>query len=159
MTIFYFFKIINTKTFKNYFLIYLNGINKENLAANLEEFWLKNQYFNEEIVMRIRDFNDKGIKTVVVSASPTLFIKTACNLIGIMDVLGTELSLQDGKYKIEGENCRGKEKILRLSLFFGKDIEITAAFSDNKDDAALLKMSRESYWVKNGKLVKHESNK
>ena len=55
-----------------------------------------------------------------------------------------------------GKNCRGREKISRLSSFFEDDIEIIWAFSDNKDDQDLLNMSKNSFWIKNGKLIKYE---
>ena len=152
----YLFKILNAKTFKSYFLFYLYNMKLEILAANLEEFWSQNQQFNQKLLSLIQTLNNSGITTVVVSASPTLFIKKACNELGIKHVIGTELSYQNGKYKIVGKNCRGREKISRLSSFFEDDIEIIWAFSDNKDDQDLLNMSKNSFWIKNGKLIKYE---
>jgi phosphatidylglycerophosphatase C len=154
--ILYLFKILNAKSFKNYFLIYLYNMNLEILVANLEEFWDQNHQFNQELLLRLQTLNNSGIATVVVSASPTLFIESVCKEIGIKHVLGTELSYQNGKYIIMGKNCRGKEKISRLFSFFEDDIEIICAFSDNKDDQGLLNMSKNSFWVKNGKLVKYD---
>jgi len=152
----YLVKILNAKTFKNYFLIYLYNMKLEILAANLEEFWSQNQPFNQELLSRVQTLNNSGITTVIVSASPTLFIKNVCNELGIKHVIGTELTYQNSKYKIVGKNCRGKEKISRLSCYFEDDIEIVWAFSDNKDDKALLNASKYSFCVEYGKLVKYE---
>lgn len=149
-------KIINAKSFKNYFLIYLYNMKLEVLAINLEEFWSQNQQFNQELLVRLQKFNNSGIATVVVSASPTLFIESACKKIGIKHIIGTDLTYQNGKYKIVGKNCRGKEKISRLFSFFEDNIQIIGVFSDNKDDQCLLNMSKNSFWVKNGKLVKYD---
>jgi phosphatidylglycerophosphatase C len=152
----YWLKILDAKTFKSYFLFYLYNMKLEILAANLEEFWSQNQQFNQELLSCIQTLNNSGITTVVVSASPTLFLKKACKDLGIKHVIGTELTYQNGNYKIAGKNCRGREKISRLLSFFEDDIEIIWAFSDNKDDQDLLNMSKNSFWIKNGKLINYE---
>ncbi|MBM3914422.1 MAG: haloacid dehalogenase-like hydrolase [Sphingomonadales bacterium] len=67
--------------------------------------------------MRLQTLNYSGIATVVVSASPTLFIESVCKEIGIKHVLGTELSYQNGKYLIMGKIVKQKKKVVDYSLF------------------------------------------
>jgi len=54
--------------------------------------------------------------------------------------------------KINGENCRGEEKVNRLKELY-KDIEIDNFFSDSLSDTPLALLAKKAYIIKKGKVI------
>jgi phosphoserine phosphatase len=80
-----------------------------------------------------------------------LFIKDFCLSLGIDAVIGSQLIVKNNKYSLL-KNCRGKEKLIRLKQAI-PGFEIVVAYSDNEDDAALLKLAENGFWVdKKGRI-------
>ena len=70
---------------------------------------------------------------------------------GIDAVIGSQLIVKNNKYSLL-KNCRGKEKLIRLKQAI-PGFELVAAYSDNEDDAALLKLAENGYWVDKKGLI------
>lgn len=152
--ILYVLKLINSHSFKNKFLIFLNKIQPNDLNNLVEEFWRENKNFNPELIDRIDINNKKKIKTIIISASPENIINVICKSMNVDCLIATRLKFNNNHYQIDGRNCRGIEKINRLKDYLGSNYQIVEAYSDNNDDIELLRMAQFGYKIVNGKIVK-----
>lgn len=148
-------KIINSQKIKQRFLIYLNGVDIELLNNYLDDFW-REQYdknFNTALLTRVHELRENGLTVVCISASPRLFISIPLGKIGVDCIIATEIEYLNGKYVLSSNNCRGKEKIVRLHEMFGVQINIFEAYSDNFDDHNLLLLAETGYQINRNSIV------
>lgn len=144
--------LISTTKFKSKFIAFLNNSNTEQINNLLTLFWeQKRAFVREHLLKEINELKKNDIYIVVISASPELFIKDFCLSLGINAVIGSQLIVKNNKYSLL-KNCRGKEKLIRLKQAI-PGFEMVAAYSDNEDDAALLKLAENGYWVDKKGLI------
>lgn len=96
--------------------------------------------WRDDIVDVLRGHQRLGHETVVVSASPALYVDAIAGLLGIDSVVSTELEVVDGLLTgcYAGANCRAEEKARRLqSWLAGRDVELHAYGNPPDDDAML----------------------
>jgi HAD superfamily hydrolase (TIGR01490 family) len=145
--------LCNTKVFKEQFLAFLNGISRSELDEICSEFWSKEwpKNFNKTILNTIEKHLKENYEVWIISASPEWFIQPLLSkqFQGV-NLSATRLKHIDRRYLIDGENCKGPEKIIRIRKILGETKEFFAAYSDNTSDLPLLKMAREGYVVRNG---------
>ncbi len=143
----YFLGVWSLTRAKEQFLSYFRFIDVDRAV---EDFWEKNRHklndwFCPEFMER---------ESVVATASPEFLVAPACEGRGVSRVFGTRADRKTGK--IEGENCKGAEKLKRIREVY-PDFEIVRAFSDNlKADYPMLSAAREPYIVKDGKYSRIE---
>lgn len=151
--LFYWFRIISTKSFQQKFFGYLMFISEKKIKSYIDSFW-KIHFpvnFSSKLLERIEQFNTENIITVVVSASPNFLVQPLKNKLSVDYVITTNFELHLKKYLIKGENCRGLEKIKRLKQLFNEnDFIILEAYSDNKDDMELLKLANKGFIINKG---------
>lgn len=114
-----------------------------------ELFWQKNYHrINKWFLSR-----DKSVATIVCSASPLFQIKPVCDRLGVDLIIATDIDKSSGK--LNGENCKGEEKIKRIKKA-ADEYTIRDAYTDNPvSDAPLLSLAtRDKYLVTNGKIKK-----
>jgi phosphatidylglycerophosphatase C len=95
---------------------------------------------HDDVVARLRDHQLAGHETVVVTASPTIYVDAIAARLGIDHVVATELEVRDGCVtgRFAGGNCRATEKLRRLEAFLaGRDVELHA-YGNAPDDDAML---------------------
>lgn len=140
------FKLISTKKFKELFLLFLHGIKEEEVKTLAKEFWDNTgmEYFNANITAL---FNRKEYRIICISASPELYLQPILEVYQI-ELIGTQLSYIENKYKIVGENCKGEEKVKRLKKYLQtEDLPIAECYSDSLTDMPLFKLSKNAYLV------------
>ena len=96
--------------------------------------------WRDEVLDALRNHQRLGHETVVVSASPTLYVDAVARHLGIDAVVATELEVVDGLLsgRYAGENCRAEEKARRLqSWLAGREVELHAYGNPPDDDAML----------------------
>jgi len=142
---------LNTSEFKHRFLTFLGNDSKHEVERMAENFWSAPRAFNYKVVESLRRCQATPCFTVVASASPDLFILPACNILGVDEVVGTELTFINGRYSLE-KNCRGDEKLRRIKVRFPSS-PIREAYSDNLDDLRLLQIAGKGFVVKKGAVV------
>jgi phosphatidylglycerophosphatase C len=129
---------------------FLAGIPEEQLHQAAEHFadheisrWLR-----REAVDRLRWHQSEGHRTVLVSASLAVYLRPWARQMGIQDVLGTELEVQQGKFtgKMEGKNCYGAEKLTRLQKLIDLDHCCLHVYGDSKGDRELLNAAQYPYY-------------
>lgn len=141
-------KRINTTTFKSKFICFIARDSSQEVQRMATQFWENKEVFNEELMIALKHCQSESLCVVVVSASPDLFIRPACEKLGITHVISTTLSIHEEGYAL-GKNCRGSEKIMRLKEAFPTQ-QIVRAYSDNLDDIPLLQAAENGFLVKNG---------
>ncbi|RDY22919.1 HAD-IB family hydrolase [Romboutsia maritimum] len=129
----------------------------------LEEFFNKciKKKINESMMNIIEDAQKKGKIIIMVTASPSAYMKYFKKYKYADEVLGTELEFENSRYKnkILGNNCKGLEKTFRIEkLLEHLDIEInfdkSYAYSDSISDMPMFSLVANAYLVqkKDGKV-------
>jgi phosphatidylglycerophosphatase C len=103
----------------------------------------------EPIVEQLRAHQLAGHETVLVSASPTVYVDAIAAHLGIDAVVATELEVVDGCItgRYSGANCRAEEKLRRLEVWLaGRHVELHA-YGNSPDDDAMLARADHPVWV------------
>lgn len=139
-------KLINTKKYKEQFLLFLYGMDELRVAALAKEFWENTglDQFNSNITALM---NRKEYRIICISASPEIYL-TPIMEVYQMEYIGTRLRYIQQKYVIDGENCKGIEKVNRLKKYLNTDtLSIAESYSDSMTDLPLFQLSKKAYWV------------
>lgn len=123
--------------------VYLGGVDEAVLAQDAERFaeqhWA--QMMRPDALASWKDWGDKGMHRVIVTASPAFTVAPFAMRLGAENLLGTTLVF-DGQNRVTGafvgENCRGPEKVRRLKVAYGDDVQILAAYGDTAGDHEML---------------------
>jgi len=93
------------------------------------------------VIARLREHQRAGHTTLIVSASPAVYVRVAARILGVDDVIATELEVRDGRLtgRLDGRNCRAEEKAARLEMWIaGREVELHA-YGNSPDDDAMLR--------------------
>ena len=93
--------------------------------------------------------NRRTQNDIIISASYELWIMQFCKRLGIRYVIATKT---DSDGKIIGKNCKGTEKLKRLSSVIPNAV-IVSAYSDSSCDIPILEAARTAYVVEGDKLI------
>lgn len=144
-------KLVSTKKFKEIFFLFLKFLKEEELKDYLVQFWKKeSKNFNIELEKKIKD---SKIENICISASPEFLLKIPIEILKIDILIATKMNKENGK--IEGENCKGEEKVYRLKKVMN-NFEIENFYSDSYSDLPLFKISKNRYLIKNRKIKLEE---
>ena len=100
------FRLVSTKKFKEVYFSFLKEINNQN--EFVKEFWkIKEEKINSFF---LRNVNENKI-IYVISASPEFLLKPYLSKFKNVKLIATKM---DKNGKIEGENCKGEEKVKLL---------------------------------------------
>ncbi len=123
----------------------LEGRDAEAVAATSRDFILEHleHHARPEVVARLRWHQRQGHPTVIVSASPELYVTVVAQHLGVDGAIGTRLAVDPagrltGRY--EGRNCRGTEKARRLEEWLvarGGD-PVLYAYGNSRGDRRML---------------------
>ena len=138
---YYIFKKGTKTQFKEKIFRFVNYIDYE---KDIKEFWSINN-------KKIKDFYIKQQQKddVIISASPRFVLEPICKELGINNLICSEVDVHSGKY--DGENCHGKEKVVRFSALY-KNNKVDKFYSDSKSDTPMAMISEEPYLVKGNKI-------
>jgi phosphatidylglycerophosphatase C len=90
---------------------------------------------------RIDLHRSMGHRTVVVSASPEVYVAPLAEILGLDSALATRLQVDDdGRLtgRLLGRNCRGPEKVRRLDAWLDGGGDLVVAYGDSAGDTELL---------------------
>jgi phosphatidylglycerophosphatase C len=94
-----------------------------------------------EMLARLAWHQAQGHRTVLVSASPSLYLRPWAQKMGFQAALCTELEIVDERYtgRLASRNCWGPEKIRRLEAWWQQDTPVKLyAYGDSRGDAEML---------------------
>lgn len=133
-----------TKTeFKEKMYSFLKYCNTE---KDVENFWKSH-------IKNIKSWYIKQQKSddIIISASPEFLLTTPCKILGINNLIASNVNPITGKYC--GENCHGAEKVNRLYNKYPKNIVVDKFYSDSYSDTPLAEIARKSFMVKGDKIT------
>ena len=149
-------KMFDEKKVKETFLKFIESKKEEELSEISKEFYevvLKNILYSDAIDM-MRKLKAEGYLVYLISASPEFYIKEFLAIEEVDEVIGTRFEFENGIFnrKMQGNNCKGKEKVERLkALLKEKNIEVdyknSYMFSDSLSDRPLLELVGNGYLI------------
>jgi len=91
-------------------------------------------------------WREEGARLVIVTASPEEIVQPFARGLGADHLIATRLAYDaqdrlDGR--LDGENCRGPEKVRRLRAEFGDEVHLDAAYGDTDGDREMLAIAEE----------------
>jgi phosphatidylglycerophosphatase C len=93
-----------------------------------------------------RRWRAQGARLVIVTASPEEIVAPFSRGLGADLLLATRLAYDSHDRLtggLDGENCRGAEKVRRLRAAFGDDVWLEAAYGDTDGDTEMLAIAQE----------------
>lgn len=133
---------IHVRELKSHFFSFLRGVDTEKMV---QDFWRSH-------IGKIEGWylNQKEPEDIVISASPYFLLKPICNQLGIRTLIATEIDPFTGE--VLGENCKGIEKLRRLTVECGVTA-IDCFYSDSISDLPLAQVAEHPFLVKKGTAV------
>lgn len=93
-----------------------------------------------------REWRSREAKLVIVSASPDVIVAPFARGLAAHSLIATKLAFdEEGRVAggFDGANCRGREKVRRLTEAFGADLRLKAAYGDTDGDRPMLAIADE----------------
>jgi len=156
----YFLKRLSAAEAKERGLLFLQGKTKEEMAAHAEAFYaevLKKRLFKDALDS-LSACRQKGLKVIIVSASPDVYMQAVKEQLGVFAVIATRCALDANDIYLgclASDNCKGFEKPLRIAEYMASaglnvDFESSAGFGDSFSDVPMLELTGQPTIV-NGK--------
>jgi phosphatidylglycerophosphatase C len=113
-----------------------------------------------DVVEALRGHVDDGHIVVLVSASFEVYLRPLADLLGARDVLAVRLETDGAGILtggLDGPNCRGPEKVVRLHEWLDRHLDGRAAvhlsaYGDSTGDRELLADADDAHWVGRGEM-------
>lgn len=107
------------------------------------------RFMRDNALARLRWHQQQSHRCVIVSASLECYLRPWTQTVGITDLIGSQLAIQDQLYtgQLAGANCYGAEKTRRLHALLGEREAYTLyAYGDSKGDRELLALADHAYY-------------
>lgn len=154
--LFFALKIYDAKKAKENFIRFIDGIEEKEMKLLVKEFYEKrlSKIFYKDAIDMMRKLKAEGCKIYLISASAEFYLNELYNIKEVDKVIGTRFRVESGKHltTIEGENCKGEEKIRRLKEELKKenievDFKNSYMFSDSLSDLPLFNLVGNPYLI------------
>lgn len=152
----YLFKVYDAGKAKENFISFIDGISEEDMQKIVKEFYEKrlSKILYKDAIDTMRKLKAEGYKIFLISASAEFYLSELYNIKEVDKVIGTRFKLEEGKYRctIEGENCKGQEKVRRLMKVLEDekldvDFKNSYMFSDSLSDMPLFNLVGKPYLI------------
>lgn len=149
-------KIYDEKKVKECFLKFIENIDEKKLAVLTKSFYDEKltTILYKDAVNMIKKLKNEGFMVILISASPEFYIKEFYAIKEVDLIIGTKFTFENGKFirKMNGENCKGKEKVKRLEKVLKEknieaDFKNSYMFSDSLSDKPLLDLVGNPYLI------------
>jgi phosphatidylglycerophosphatase C len=129
----------------------LRGLPVDELEAKAVAYGARlPEQFRPEVVDRIRWHQDEGHAVVIVSASLRAYLDPVVEHLGLDGVCAVELEAEGGHLtgRMVGPNCRGAEKVRRLTAWLDDEPPGRLwAYGNSSGDRELLAAADEPTWI------------
>lgn len=152
----YMLRVYDERMVKEKFLKFIDGIKEKELAKLAKGFYndkLKTILYEDALSM-MKKLKKEGYDIYLISASPEFYVSEFYNIKEVDKVIGTKFNFTNGVFtrKMEGENCKGEEKVRRLKeVLKDENIEVdfkeSYMFSDSLSDKPLLDLVGKPYLI------------
>ncbi len=129
---------------------FMTGVEKAWVQQKAEEYCQRNwaRLMRPSGVLSVEQELGSGAEVTLCSASPALVLQPFANRLGIK-LIGTELEVVDGVLtgRLTGNNCRCKNKVLRLEAVYGDLGNYRLrAWGDTRGDRELLAAAQDAHF-------------
>lgn len=141
---------------------FMGGEPRERINAWVERFVdeLLEDAMREQGLAQLRDYQQRGIRVILASASFDIYVKRVGEKLGIDEVLATRAAWNSRQRLVgmDGENCRDDEKLRRVKALadMPADGKAVAAYSDSHADLPLLTWAEQGVAVCPSKRLFHQ---
>ncbi|MBE7048998.1 MAG: hypothetical protein E7393_06540 [Ruminococcaceae bacterium] len=135
--------IISKTRMKELFYQYFQDI--PDMEKVLEDFWTTHMEKIQPFYKACACSDD-----IIISASPSFFLRPACEMLGIEILIASQVNAKTGQY--EGENCHGEEKVRRFRALYPHDT-VEAFYSDSLSDTPMARIAQKAYIIRGGKVL------
>ena len=106
---------------------------------------------------RLRWHQEQGHRCIIITASLDLWATTMAEKLGV-ELICTKAAMHQGYFTgLDGANCRGQEKVLRLEAYLREKPEgKTFAYGNSSGDNELIAWADQGFWVQKQKLDRWE---
>ena len=139
-----------------------SGVSFERVEADAEAFAREvyDDRLRADTVVSMRRHLAAGDTVVLVSASFEVYLRPLAELLGVHDVLAVRLEVDDHGLltgNLDGPNCRGPEKVIRLHDWLdrhagGRAAVDLSAYGDSTGDRELLADADDAHWLGRGEM-------
>ena len=146
----YFFGVFDITEFKEVLFSFLSNIDDGERVVS--EFWAEHYKNIKKFYLDKNHEND-----IINSASPYFLLKPACEMLGVKDLIASDVNIKNGKYK--GKNNSKDVKVKNLYKKY-KDCVVEECYSDNSfNDKFILELANKAYVVKGENLIDYKEYK
>lgn len=131
------------KSFKERFFVFLKSVKDTDVLV--DRFWQRHIRKIKDWYL-IRDHSND----VIISASPEFLLRSMGDHLSVYALIATKMDKKTGA--IQGENCRGEEKVLRLESELGK-VDVGSTYSDSLSDTPIFKLAKSAYVVRKNAII------
>ena len=127
-------------------LSYLKGRTVREMDALAEEFMQQEirKRLYPDAVREMRKLSEEGFRIIVITASPSVYMRMLPVLLPVHTVLATPCLETDGRYTGKvGPNCRGEQKIVRWDAWRDSRMQAVRAYGDSRSDLPMLRLAEE----------------
>jgi phosphatidylglycerophosphatase C len=136
--------------------VHLRSRTREEWDAAVRAFHatLGDGYYNSSVLKQLRNYQARGAKVVIVSASIDIWLQPFAEALE-SDLICTRSKWENGLWMgFDGKNCRGREKVRRVKQAYNLDaFSKIVAFGNTGGDYDMLNLADESWLVtRNGQV-------
>jgi HAD superfamily hydrolase (TIGR01490 family) len=129
---------------------FFGGINLETFNSTCNSFNenILPGLIKEEAIIAIKNYQDKKIPVVIVSASAENWVAPWCNK-NELQFICTLLKVKNNKItgELNGDNCNGPEKVSRIKQLFNlTDFTKIYCYGDTKGDNPMLQLATNAHY-------------
>ena len=141
----------NWKIKQKIFSYFFKGTSLSEFNQICENFANHNQHIiRPKAIIKINEYLEQQFEIVIISASIKNWVIPFANKLGIKNVIGTEIEINDNNSltgKFSTQNCYGQEKVNRLIQTFPNiNNYYLIAYGDSSGDKELLNFADEKYY-------------
>jgi phosphatidylglycerophosphatase C len=138
-------RLVSSQTAKERILRLFIGNRMETEVAEHARWFARNwipKHLRPKVFARLLAHQARGDLTVLLSASPEIYVKEIANSLKFDECISTRVARSGGRWlgNIEGENCKGAAKVRALKAQLGQEIPIPSwAYGDSESDLEILR--------------------
>lgn len=138
--------------YKEKWLSLADGLTKDEIAE-LSERFVKECIIPDlkpGVEEKIKQYKDSGYTIIFATASFEVYFRYLAEYFNVDYFFGTQVQNYDGKWRINGENCKGQEKIRRILEKLPEneiDKAESVGFSDSMSDYPFSRLVKSFYLV------------
>jgi phosphatidylglycerophosphatase C len=127
---------------------FLTGESRKDISRRAERFAASQarRLLRPDAMRLWKIWQRENARLIIVTASPELLVWPFARGLGAELLIGTRLVFSAADLatgELDGPNCRGPEKAIRLREAFGDDVRLDAAYGDSDGDIAMLALADE----------------